>query len=97
MIRLIILIIIVSLLWELYKALKRRRQGGGVPPSRTSDDPYEILGTSQTASPEEIKAAYREKIKEYHPDKFQGQPEWVKTQAEEMTQKINRAYEALKR
>ena len=31
-------------------------------------DPYEVLGVRQGASEEEIKAAYKELVKKYHPD-----------------------------
>jgi molecular chaperone DnaJ len=33
---------------------------------------YAILGISSTASPEEIRSAYRRLAKEYHPDHYQG-------------------------
>lgn len=56
---------------------------------------YEVLGVDPSASQEEIKKAYRVKVKQYHPDMFTSQPEWVKEQAERMSRKLNEAYEEL--
>ncbi len=53
-------------------------------------DYYAILGVSKDASPEEIKRAYRELAKKYHPDKNRGDPE-----AEERFKEINEAYAVL--
>lgn len=53
-------------------------------------DFYEILGISRSASPEEIKKAYRKKAIEYHPDKNPGDK-----QAEENFKSAAEAYEVL--
>lgn len=52
---------------------------------------YEKLGVSKTASQAEIKEAYKNLIKKYHPDVYQGN----KTYAEKMTKEINVAYDVL--
>ncbi|HVI39244.1 MAG TPA: J domain-containing protein [Anaerovoracaceae bacterium] len=56
-------------------------------------NPYEVLGIKEGASQEEIKAAYREQVKKYHPDKFQDNP--LYELAEEKLQEVNEAYEYL--
>ena len=56
-------------------------------------DPYEVLGLSRGASDDEIRAAYRELVKKYHPDKYQGNP--LADLAQEKLQEINEAYDLL--
>lgn len=53
-------------------------------------DYYEILGVSKTATPEEIKAAYRKLALKYHPDRNPGNKE-----AEEKFKAAAEAYQAL--
>lgn len=52
---------------------------------------YEILGVEQDVDISVIKKAYRKLILKYHPDRNQDNREL----AEEMTKKINEAYEVL--
>ena len=56
-------------------------------------DPYEILGVPKNASQEEIKKAYRKLAKQYHPDKYVGNP--LADLAAEKFKEINEAYDAL--
>lgn len=53
-------------------------------------DPYEILGVSRTASPEEIKRAYSKLAKQYHPDLHPNDPS-----AEQKMKELNAAYDAI--
>ena len=55
------------------------------------DDPYKVLGVSPDASDEEIKRAYRNLAKKYHPDKNPGDAEAAKKM-----QQVNAAYEQIK-
>lgn len=59
--------------------------------------PYDVLGISKTASQDEIKTAYRKKISENHPDKVAALSIELKALAEEMSKRINSAYEELKK
>jgi len=56
----------------------------------TKRDYYEVLGASKTASPEEIKKAYRQKAIQYHPDKNPGDKA-----SEEKFKEAAEAYEVL--
>lgn len=56
-------------------------------------DPYSVLGVSQNASDEEIKKAYRELARKYHPDNYQNNP--LADLAEEKMKEINQAYDTI--
>ena len=58
-------------------------------------DPYSVLGVSQNASDEEVKKAYRELARKYHPDNYQNNP--LADLAEEKMKEINEAYEMITR
>ena len=56
-------------------------------------DPYSVLGVSQTASDDEVKKAYRELARKYHPDNYQDNP--LADLAEEKMKEINEAYDTI--
>lgn len=56
-------------------------------------NPYKVLGVSETATQEEIRAAYLTLVKKYHPDKYTD--EKLKERAGEKLKEINQAYEML--
>ncbi|MEG1553170.1 MAG: TerB family tellurite resistance protein [Kiritimatiellia bacterium] len=64
-------------------------------PSRTED--LALFGLSANASAEQIKKAYRQKVKELHPDRLQSQglPQSILRQATERMSEINAAYARL--
>ena len=58
-------------------------------------DPYQVLGISPSASDDEVKAAYRQLARKYHPDNYVDNP--LADLATEKMQEINEAYDEIQR
>lgn len=58
-------------------------------------DPYKVLGISPTATDDEVKSAYRELARKYHPDNYVNSP--LSDLAEEKMKEINEAYDQIQK
>ncbi|MCR5826522.1 MAG: DnaJ domain-containing protein [Oscillospiraceae bacterium] len=58
-------------------------------------DPYKVLNVSPNATDEEVKHAYRELARKYHPDNYHDNP--LADLAQEKMKEINEAYEQVQR
>jgi curved DNA-binding protein CbpA len=56
-------------------------------------NPYEVLEIKEGASKDEIKKAYKEMVKRYHPDQYGNNP--LRDLAEEKLREVNEAYDTL--
>ena len=56
-------------------------------------DPYKIIGVSPSATDDEVKKAYRELVKKYHPDRYANSP--LQAEAQEKLKEINLAYDTI--
>jgi len=74
---------------------------GQAPPSaRAGKGPFDahaVLGVGRSASPDEVRTAYRARMQEYHPDKVAHLGADLQELAHEKAQEIQRAYRQLQR
>jgi DnaJ domain len=86
--------------WERWQSQQRR---GNHPRERTKTniratitEPlhpwWQVLGVSELSTSEDVKAAYYEKIKQFHPDTVTGLAKEFQELAERKTKELNQAY-----
>lgn len=64
---------------------------------KSADNSYKILDVEKSASDAEIKKAYRNMAKKYHPDRVNTQDEAIKKGAEEKFKQVQAAYETIQK
>jgi DnaJ like chaperone protein len=64
---------------------------------KASGNAYKILEISSSATNEEVKKAYRDMAKKYHPDKLQSKDPALVKGAQEKFQKVQEAYETIQK
>jgi uncharacterized membrane protein YkvA (DUF1232 family) len=74
------------------KQQKQRKSNAGVP---ATEDPYAVLGVEKDADPETCKQAYRNLIKQYHPDRYNHLGPEFEAVAREKTEAVITAYEQI--
>jgi DnaJ like chaperone protein len=84
-----------------YDALYRQFESmmHNVKPQASKKDAYSLLGVKESDSMDVIKKAYRNKIRDFHPDIIasQNKSEAYMEEATRKTQELNQAYETIKR
>lgn len=61
------------------------------------EDPFTVIGVAPGASFEDVRAAWRARLAEYHPDRFQTAGDKIRRLAVTETQRINAAFETIAR
>jgi len=79
-----------------YAALPPSQEDGGTyaPPADievVKQEDWAVLGIPETSTSEQIKKVYRQKLKFYHPDRFDSDAE-MKAESERKTSELNGAY-----
>ncbi len=70
-----------------------------IHPKSNIQDAYKLLGVNESDDMNTIKKAYRNKIRQYHPDIIasQNKGEAYMEEATEITQELNQAYDMIKK
>lgn len=74
-----------------------QRKTGGSDTAMNLDKAYDTLGIDRNSSWEEVKTAYKDKIKKSHPDKVTHLSRELQDKAKELTLRLNHAFDTIKR
>ncbi len=97
MIRWIILLALLFVVLRVVRSLLAPPSDAGrTRVDRAASDPYTVLGVPPGASSEQIGEAYRERMKEYHPDRVASLGPELRELAHRKTVEIQRARDALR-
>jgi DnaJ-domain-containing protein 1 len=83
-------------MWQWINRMQAEAQKAGRQAQRRkiATDHYATLGLAPGATMDEVKAAYRAKMREHHPDRFAHDPQ-AEAEAQAQAQNINIAYQEL--
>jgi DnaJ like chaperone protein len=89
----------VAFAFRLDEAAIRRASGGVAAPQQSAEDAYAVLGLRRSATTDEIRARWKQLVREHHPDVLasQGASAVRIKLASEKVARINAAYDAIKR
>lgn len=74
----------------------KRKSNTNYKSSTSNKNHYEVLGVKSTSSKEEIYSAYKNLLKQYHPDKVASLGEEIQNVARSKSQEINSAFQKIK-
>ena len=94
---LLVLGLVLGHLYDLGWFGQRAGRERAAPPPAGDTDPYAILGVPSSASDEQVEAAYRKLMSEFHPDRVATSAAEIRELAERRTREANAAYDQIKR
>ncbi|MGH7787214.1 MAG: J domain-containing protein [Candidatus Binatia bacterium] len=90
----------LALLWVLWRMLRAALTAASAPrrapAAEPAGDPYRVLGVSRGASADELAQAYRDRMKEYHPDRVADLGPELQELAHRKTVEIQHAWDTLR-
>ena len=92
------LLLLIAATWLVVKLVLYLRKPARKPAPRlpsSGPSPHEVLGVDPGASREQIRRAYQEKIRQYHPDRVATLGPELREIAERRSKEINAAYREL--